>query len=428
MVGRNTMAENDIYNNKLRFEKFVDNLEKITRVPENGIDKYYCKNPENLKYFRKLFNHFEMKDLSYIRRLRICQVLKMVTFLMEKNLVDCEREDINVIVAFAHKRNKTIASKRDVIKDIKCMWRVLFPAKDNEGRIDETITPYVIRHLSRKIDKSKEKLRNDRITVEEFRRILDYFTHDTRMQAFLMLSVESLGRPQEILYTKIRDYEFYDNYAKIWISEHGKEGTGFLQCIDSYPYVLEWFNKHPCKSNKEAFFFINLRNKTDAKFEQLTNHNINQQLKIACSNLGIDRTITCYSLKRNGVTFRRQRGDSDLEIQHAARWTSTKQLQIYDMSNQNDALRMELEKRGLTNKNAMETSSAKMCLFCNHRNGFTSEMCSNCKRPLDRNKIEEMTKTAERIQNNEIIQRFGRMEELFEKMIDSKRAEKPFSY
>ena len=31
---------------------------------------------------------------------------------MEKNLVDCEREDINVIVAFAHKRNKTIASKR----------------------------------------------------------------------------------------------------------------------------------------------------------------------------------------------------------------------------------------------------------------------------------------------------------------------------
>jgi integrase len=406
------MVENDIYNNKHKYESFVARLKSITK--KDSKSKYHCKNEKNLKYFKKLIKYFEVKDLSYVRRLKLFHVLKFITFVLEEDLEGSKREEINEVVSYSHKVYKTINSKKDFIKDLKCIWKILFPEKDEKGRIDETLTPYIVRHLSRKIDKSKEKLRNDRFTWEEFEKILKFFDKDPKIQAYLMFAFESLGRPQEILYTKIKDYEFYDHYAKVWISEHGKEGTGFLQSIDSYPYLLNWYKEHPLKSDPNAYFFVNQNNR--AKYQQLKNHNINQRLRHACETLNIRKRITCYSLKRNGITFRRIRGDSDTEIQHAARWTSTKQLKIYDMSNQEDALEMALKKRGLSKKQEPENASkVKHCIFCGQDNGCTSEFCSICKRPLDRDKIKEKIEISERMMNNEILMKLDKMSQYLSK-------------
>ncbi|MBR9683098.1 phage integrase family protein [Candidatus Woesearchaeota archaeon] len=247
------MAEDDIYKSEGKYHQFVEKLDFLTEKPQKG--KYYCKNPKNVAYFRKLIPRFEAHDNSYIRRIRLFQVLKIITYVSEKDLAKCDCDDIDQIMAFSHTTNKSIKSKRDMIRDIKLIWRVLFPEKDKKGRVDETITPYPVRHLKPHIDRSKEKLRNDRINWEEFQKIVNFFSGDARLQAYIMLAVESLGRPQEILYTRIKDYEFYDNFAKIWISEHGKEGTGFLQCIDAYPYIMEWYQQHPFKDDPQAFFF-----------------------------------------------------------------------------------------------------------------------------------------------------------------------------
>ncbi len=404
------MAEDDIYQSKQRYEKFIKNLDKIIEEPKRGI--YYCKNKANVKYFKSFIKYFKLKDLSYIRRRRIFDTLKLITYVIKKDLKDCTRKDINELVAFSHTRFKTVTSKKDFVKDLKFIWKVILPEKDSKGRIDETIMPYVVRHISRKIDKSKEKLRNDRFTLEEFKKIVKFFDKDPKIQAYLMLAFESLGRPQEILYTKIKDYQFNDNYARIWISEHGKEGTGMLQSIDSYPYILNWFKQHPLKDNPEAFFFINQNNK--GKYKQLRNDNINKRLKYACKVLEIDKRITCYSLKRNGITHRRLRGDSDIEIQHVARWTSTKQLQIYDMSTQEDVLKMALKKRGLfEEKNEELNMKIKICHFCGQDNGYTEEICLVCKRPLDREKLREQAKIHERMMNQKIIQKLDKMEQRF---------------
>jgi integrase len=416
------MADDDIYGSKKLYEKFLSKLDNLSKKPKiNGKTVYYCKNPVNKKYFEKLINHFEVKDLSYIRRMRYFQLLKIVCFLTKKDLIDCEREDINAMVRFSHTTHKTVNSKRDFVKDVKCTWRVLFPGKDSEGRIDETITPYTVRHLSRKVDKSKQKLRNDRLTWQEFQKLVQFFSNDIRIQAYLTLAFESLGRPQEILYTKIRDYEFQDSFARVWISEHGKEGTGVLQCIDSYPFVAEWFKRHPFKEEPDRYFFINIGNRN--QYQQLKPKHINAKLKYACHALGIEKNITCYSLKRNGVTFRRQRGDTDMQIQHAARWTSTSQLKIYDMSTQQDAFDIELKKRGLVNgEDKKPTSEVKTCIFCSYSNGFTADFCTNCKRPLDREKVEQMAQAHERMMNNEMMQRLDKMERMFEGALRGKIA------
>ena len=58
------MAEDDIYGSEKKYESFKDNLKSFLKAPaeKNIKRKYYCKNPENLKYFKKLFTKFEAKD------------------------------------------------------------------------------------------------------------------------------------------------------------------------------------------------------------------------------------------------------------------------------------------------------------------------------------------------------------------------------
>jgi len=260
--------------------------------------------------------------------------------------------------------------------------------------------PYVVRHLSSKIDKSREKTREDKLTFEEFERMVIFFSDNPMMQFFLTGSLESIGRPQEILWRKLKNVELFKDYAKINITEHGKEGCGILQCIDSFPYLLKWLNVHPYRNDKNAFLFIDQKKKNGCK--SLTPKKMNELIKIACKALKIDKPITCYSLKRNGVTFRKMRGDSHFEIQHAARWSSTRQLKTYDLSTQEDALINELQKRGIVkteNKYKFDLR-AKMCSNCNTKAGFTEELCPKCQRPLQTGEIQNQIKQNEDIQEN----------------------------
>ena len=427
------MADNDIYDSKGKYERFKSNLNKLSLPPEkrqikgSKKAKYYCKNPGNLKYFQRLFDKFESKDLSYIRRLLVCRCLLIIVHATDKDLKDLDREDIDKIIAFQHTVNKSIKCKTDFIKVIKYIWKLFFPELDAKDRPDENLVPYVVRHLSSKIDKSREKLRRDKLTIEEYEKLIGFFSNDVRIQFFLAFSLESIGRPQEILQRRINDIEWHkdENYAVIKISDHGKEGTGNLQCIDSYQFLVKWIEQHPFKINDDAYIFINLGKKNFGK--QLKPVNVLSHLKKACKALGINKPITNYSFKRNGVTFSRLSGDSDVEVQHKARWTSTRQLQTYDLSDQNDTLRIQLIKKGKitpdNDKDKIYLPKDKQCMACGHINIFTKITCDVCKRPLDSKKlIESEKKKEEEIQSlkseMESLRRKLEVRKPFEDMMD----------
>ena len=159
------MAENDIYNSKSKYERFRDNLDKLLIPPDKrqgkyrSISKYYCKNIVNLEYYKILFNKFESKDLSYVRRLRVLAQLKIITYVTDKDLISCEREDIEKIMSFMHSVYPSKKSKEDFIRDIKYLWKQLFPEKDEKGRIDESLIPYTVRYISNRIEKAKAKIK-----------------------------------------------------------------------------------------------------------------------------------------------------------------------------------------------------------------------------------------------------------------------------
>jgi len=386
------MVEDDIYRSKETYKLYVQHLDEIILKPASAKQIYYLKNAANLMYFQRLIPHFEAKDLSYVRRIRYFNMLKFICWATDKDLKDCDRQDIDKVMALAHQRLKSPESISTLVRMMRCLWKFLFPENDAHGRIDDSIVPYQIRHVSLKIDRSKLKARTDRLTWSEFERIVAYFSNNPCVQAFFALITESLGRPQEILWRRIKDLELQENYGKIWVSDHGKEGpNGFLQSIDSYPYLLKWLEVHPLRRDPDAFIFVNRGNKR--RNLQMLPSNLNNMLKLACADLKIDKPITLYSFKRSGVTFRRERGDSDFEIQHAARWTSTRQLARYDLTTQDDALQKQLQKRGIAvevrhDVEALRKPQRTLCA-CGTMCSVLDDLCSACKRPLNRKGIIE---------------------------------------
>ncbi len=106
------MAEDDIYGNKAIYENFKKNIHEICLSNEVVNTRfrhriYYCKNHENLKYFTKLINYFENLDLSYIRRIRILRALTFISNFVTKDLSECEREDIDLLLPEIHKTTIT---------------------------------------------------------------------------------------------------------------------------------------------------------------------------------------------------------------------------------------------------------------------------------------------------------------------------------
>lgn len=346
------MAENDIYNSKGRYQRLKRSIKEFYskgKKSKNG--KYYPLNKSNIKYFDKLISNFEFTDISYINRNKKLQYFKQILSYTKKNLKDIndndDRDEINKIIARARKvfSEKSI---RYFISEFKTIWKILFPERDEKGREDESRMPYVVKHLSTKIDRSKQKERLDRISVKEYNDIIDALSFDSRVQFFCSLIYDSFGRPQEILYLKIKNVEIFDNYAKIRITEHGKEGTGLLRCINSFPYLIKHLKEHPNKNNPEAWLFCNKVGKT--KYGQMTVFNANKIIKLACKKIGLNKPITGYSFKRNGISNARLDPNiNDKDIQDRARWITSVQLQTYDITAQEESFRAELIRKGLIN-------------------------------------------------------------------------------
>lgn len=417
------MAENDIYNSKVKYEKAIQNLDNLLRPVsekqkgQRGKRHYQCRVPKNIGYIKKLAKKFDAKDLSYVRRLRVINSFKIVLDQAEKDLKDLDRDDIDSIMGFMHKRYLSVKSKKNFIADIKHCWKLLFPELDEKGRKDETITPYVVRHLSGKIDKSKEKKRNDKLDPNEFTNLVNYFSHDPRIQCYLMMAIESLARPQELLYLKLhRDIELYDGYAKATVSEHGKEGTKLLHVYDAYPYMKKWVENHPLKGSQDAFLFVNQGRNGKYENRQLTPFNINKKLREATKVLKIRKKITCYSLKRNGVTWDLLSGKNPQDVQKKAGWTSLKQLETYSKMTQEDVFILEGIKKGrITDKKLISAykpfleglrfREGKVC-ECGAVAGFEQVICPKCNKSLsDNQKIEEQIKENKKLNSEMEVMR-----------------------
>ncbi|MFH1134253.1 MAG: hypothetical protein V1735_07250, partial [Nanoarchaeota archaeon] len=90
------MTDNDIYDSKTKFERVRDRLEMYLQKPEEAVGMrgrriFWVKNSVNLRHFRKLMGSakekgvFDIRDTSYIRRLRLFRTLLLAGHYIDKD-------------------------------------------------------------------------------------------------------------------------------------------------------------------------------------------------------------------------------------------------------------------------------------------------------------------------------------------------------
>lgn len=383
------MAQDDIYGSKQQWETIIKKINSGVYLEPSAKIQYYIKNKANLKHFKKLINEFEYKDISYIRRIQHIKALRKTCYYTKKNLKDLTQDDVKEIIRQTNKIHKTISTRRDFVNYNKAIWKIILPEKDNKGRPDNTVVPYPWR-IKVNADKSLQRDRDDKLTDTEYIKIQKHLSKDPRMQLYFSMMYVNLARPQELCYLNLDNIELFDNYARIRISEHGKEGTKTLQLVDNYYYLVQWLNKHPFWPNKKQNVPLFLTQGNNSSNVRLTPKHANKLLRKVLTKLKIDKKISNYSFKRNGVTARYKAGESAQNIQKIAGWTSTNQLKTYDLSEQEEFLENELIEKGILkhkDKEKRKKVSYKLCAFCNEINPLSNSICCNCNRPLDREDI-----------------------------------------
>ncbi|MDO8480180.1 MAG: site-specific integrase [Nanoarchaeota archaeon] len=407
------MAQDDIYNSKRQYDTVVEKINSGVYLEPYKSGKYVIRNKVNVEYFKKLITEFEYKDTSYIRRIQFFKALRKTCALTDKDLSSLTREDIKEMVAKLNKVHKTINSRRDFVNYNKAIWKSLFPEKDAKDRPDDTIVPYAWR-IKVNADPSLQTDKKDKLTDTEYTRIQRVLSKDPRMQLYFSLMFECLARPQELCYLNLENIQMFDNYARIRVGEHGKEGTKTLQVVDSYFYLAEWLNHHPLQGKKGKIpLFITQGN--NSKFERLSPKHANKILHRTLTTLGIDKPITNYSFKRNGVTSRFVSGEPAQNIQKIAGWTSTNQLKTYDLSDQEAFLEEELIRKGVMkeqDRGKKRVISYRQCAFCNTINPKSRELCGSCKRPLDRDTVLNAEREKESMLRNQLKEQEKQMAEM----------------
>jgi integrase/recombinase XerD len=103
------------------------------------------------------------------------------------------------------------------------------------------------------------KLPEDMLTEEDVSRLIQ-MASSPRDKAFVSTLYESGCRISEILFLKFKNVNF-DQYGAVLLIPPMKTGLRRVRIVSSVPYLSEWINKHPGKSDPNNYLWTNSKMK-----------------------------------------------------------------------------------------------------------------------------------------------------------------------
>lgn len=260
------MMKIDIYNTSRRFENAIKNLKREKILDENrnlildfvqdcrvGLykdkvsDLRATKYISCLKQLAKIYERRSKKSLLYITKRDIKRILTEIDTDPKKDA--WVRRDFRIIMRkfiawmrSEHGYPRDYVDGRHSPEELERLALLLpWPVEVRDMRIPN-------------VDKLKD--REEIPTQDEIRWLRQAATHP-RDRAFLALLEEIGFRPRDILRLQIKDVEFIDIGAKLYI--HGKTQEGEPVVVTwSASYLREWMEVHPFRNDKEAPLWVKL--------------------------------------------------------------------------------------------------------------------------------------------------------------------------
>jgi integrase len=230
-------------------------------------------------------------------------------------------------------------------------------------------------------------LKDDWVTQEEFRRILDVVDYQ-RDKALYACIIEGALRIGEALGLRIRDCKSvrYGNTPGFDITVSGKTGTSSFPMVMLAPLLTQWLNVHPSKHDPEAYLWIAKRDNPyhGSRYRPLKQGAVNWQFKRYCKEAGITRNCHIHMLRSSKITWSAANLDvglSDEMAKKCFRWKkSSRMYSHYVRAGGLDSKKAFLALQGIkeeTDKPLNILSEVK-CLGCGAMNPVSLLYCPNC--------------------------------------------------
>ena len=364
---------------------------------------------------------------------------------VKKNLKDVTRDDVNTFLNSLRKSetddpvHKWIGTYNHRLILISTFLRWFYYPKLEHNERPRPDILLNIKQLKRK-EKSTYKP-SDMWTQEDDVLFLKYCP-SKRDKAYHAISRDLSCRPHELLKLKIKDVVFKraengQQYAEIVLN--GKTGTRPIPLIKSVPYVKDWLDSHPLRSQQNAYlicqetkfgtplsraglYAVYRRYQTKLFPSLLKDPQLNPNDKEKIQEL-LYKPWNLYIRRHSGLTEK-----SKILTEHTLRqyagWSPTSNMhQKYIHYFGNESSESLLENSGLINRNKQEIDKLmpRICPNCKEINKIDSRFCVNprCRMVLT---IEEyMSVTEENRQSQSKI-------ETLEKKIDEMLQRKEIDY
>jgi integrase len=355
----------------------------------------------------------------------VCKKNDIISFL------DTKIKDSN-----ADPDKKWITTWNDYLWRIKYFFRwfhnykLVMEKGDEPSNNADWITPSFVSIKKKKTKRISPYLETELWEKEELLTVIKYEPYK-RNKAVLALLWDLDARPHEVTLLRIKHIRLKEKYGEGEIPHEAKTGTGPILLTCSFPYVRDWLNEHPFKSEPDARLICNLINGSpiaadaiDRVMKQLRARIIRLLEKGEIHNskerenlefLLKTKKWNPYCIRHSSITC-----DSDYLPEYAlkkkARWSmNSKQGSRYIKRRMGNELKQKiLTHNGIfSTEDVQKKASMHSCSRCALVNAIENKYCSKCSYPLVPEAYDEIKQAEER--------RISKMEEQIQILMDSRK-------
>lgn len=151
------------------------------------------------------------------------------------------------------------------------------------------------------IKKSSVRLPEDMLTEEDVIKLIDAAVN-TRDKALIAMLWDLGARIGEIGDLQIKHINFNEYGAKVTLN--GKTGARAVRAVWCIPYLMNWIEQHPDKTNPESWLWAVFNDKKRANAASTLMHGaIRMQLKRIIAWSGIKKKITPHIFRHSRATY-----------------------------------------------------------------------------------------------------------------------------
>ena len=259
--------------------------------------------------------------------------------------------------------------------------------------------PKVIENIPTLKRKEKSKYKANDIWTKQEQVIFLQYCGNKRDRCYHAMAIDTGCRPNELLKLRIKDIVYKtaetSQYAEVQVN--GKTGNRTVPLIVCIPYVKDWIDDHPQRTNPHAYLFCGLKKnfgraltrsalyntymhyKEEAFPRLLQDTNVPTADKEIIKDL-VKKPWNPYIQRHNSMTEKAKILRESLLRIHAGWTPNSKMPQIYLHYFGNESSESLLEAAGIITKDKkVDPLKPKQCPNCNEPNKPDSKFCAKCR-------------------------------------------------